>query len=198
MTADRSPIKFDANHQPSRTVGLIRIVSICLCLFAVGGLVFTLLFAPQYIKLDPASSAGITSDQQGQQPQKLDNLQTSNLSASPTLPFPTVTNTIEPTITPTNVKDGCIPWSSVNLEDVGKETCVQGTYLREEVRQDGVRILTFGENDGAFQVWSSSRPFSWYLKDYQFRCMLFRGIILTTGVRPIMILRSNSKVEVCE
>jgi hypothetical protein len=198
MTVVRSPKKFEAYPQRSRTAILIRFAAFFLCIFAVGGLVATLLVAPKYVRLDPASSAGITSDQKEQQSEKLINLQTSMFTASPSRPLPTVTNTIIPTVVPTAVKDGCISWTDVTLADVGKEICVQGTYLREETRQDGVRIMIFGDNAAAFQVWSSKRPFSWYLKRDTTSCMLFKGLILTTGVRPIMILRSNSKVEACQ
>jgi len=111
--------------------------------------------------------------------------------------IPTPTNTSIPSPTQTASIFGCTAWAQVSLADVGKDTCVQGEYLREFEREDGTQVMVFSEDPGKFQIWTGGKPFDWYLKGATTKCVLAHGWIMTSGVRPIIILGQGSRLEPC-
>jgi hypothetical protein len=92
---------------------------------------------------------------------------------------------------------GCMHWSSVTLEMVGQNVCVYGDYLGISQKQDQSYVLTFSDEPGTFQVWSYPRPFEPYLPKNGERCVVIRGWMKTSGVRPIMIIGTLGKMEPC-
>jgi hypothetical protein len=102
---------------------------------------------------------------------------------------------VSPTVTPG--PENCLHWSAVTLDMVGQEVCVYGDYLSTSQRDDGTYILTFSEEAGTFQAWSSPRPIDSYLPKDGGRCVLIRGWIRTSGVRPFVFLGSQGTLEAC-
>jgi hypothetical protein len=102
----------------------------------------------------------------------------------------------EPTLTPTRPE--CIGWQEVTLNDVDSTLCVQGEYQREYLRDDGTYVMVFSEEVGSFQIWAYGKPFSWYLQGVETQCVVARGKIYTSGVRPIMIFGRIGQMESCK
>jgi hypothetical protein len=92
---------------------------------------------------------------------------------------------------------GCLHWSSVTVDIVGQNVCVYGEYMSISQKQDQSYVLTFSDEPGTFQVWSYPRPFEPYLPENGDRCVVIRGWLKTSGVRPIIILGTLGKMEPC-
>ncbi len=116
----------------------------------------------------------------------------------PTL-APSPTFTVEAAATPTIriAAPGCIFWDEVEAQQVGKEVCVQGEYLRTFEREDGTIVMAFSEAPGSFQVWTTGKSFERSLEGIQGNCVMARGWLMTSGVRPMIILGKNHKLEAC-
>jgi hypothetical protein len=124
--------------------------------------------------------------------------QTSAPSPEPTLtPAPTSTVTATTTPVQSSAKNGWLDWSQVTMQKVGESLCVQGKPLRNYRRKDGTRVMVFSEDPGAFQVWANSKPFEWYLKDPAADCVQACGWVLTSGVRPIILLDQGGRLDPC-
>ena len=108
------------------------------------------------------------------------------------------TNTPQTLSTPSD----CTHWSKVTLEDVGKNMCVYGEYLRvdEDYRTgDTKSVLVFSDDPGTFQIWSSTKPLWAHMPDGEAsKCIMFTGYIEFTGVRPVIILQSLDRLLSCQ
>jgi hypothetical protein len=131
---------------------------------------------------------------------------TTHSSVTPTsLITPSIIPHISPTFIATSATetitapalDGCLHWSSVTLDTVGQNICVYGDYLSILQKEDQSYVLAFSEEPGTFQVWSFPRPFEPYLPKNGGRCVVIRGWLKTSGVRPIMIIGTLGKLEPC-
>jgi hypothetical protein len=91
----------------------------------------------------------------------------------------------------------CLLWSEVTIDLVGQEACVHGDYSSVFQKQDGTYVLSFSDEPGTFQVWSSPRPIQPYLPQDGSLCVVVRGWIKTSGVRPIVVIGSQGKLEGC-
>jgi hypothetical protein len=92
---------------------------------------------------------------------------------------------------------GCLQWATVTQEIVGQNVCVYGEYLSISQKQDNAYVMSFSDQPGTFQVWSYPKPFDPYLPKNGDRCVVIRGWMKTSGVRPIMILGAQGKLESC-
>jgi len=113
---------------------------------------------------------------------------------------PTQTSTSIPTPKETPLSTGleeCIPWSSVTMAMVGQNLCVNGDYFKISQKQDQTYVLSFSDETGTFQVWSYPKPFEPYLSKDGNRCVVIRGWIITSGVRPIVVIGPKGKLEPC-
>lgn len=135
------------------------------------------------------------------------------VSVSPTFtptitwtPIPVLTATSQPSPQPaeadntpgkTAISAGCTDWSQVSLKDLNKNMCIQGDYLQTYQRDDGAWVMTFSDEPGTFQVWSSAKSFDNYLKSSTSHCVRVQGWIMTSGVRPMIILSPACKLEPC-
>jgi len=115
----------------------------------------------------------------------------STVTTAPTAPSPTATPT-----QPAAIQD-CLEWSSVTLDHLGQQICVQGKYSKQFKRDDGTYVMTFSDEPGAFQLWSYPKPFDWYTQESDSACVVARGWVQTSGVRPIIILGSKGTMEAC-
>jgi len=132
---------------------------------------------------------------------------TTTLSSVTQIPLrtPSAIPRISPTSLPTHTAAaienpalvGCLHWSSVTLEIVGQNVCVYGDYLGISQKQDQTYVLRFSEETGSFQVWSYPKPFEPYLPKNGERCVVIRGWMKTSGIRPIMIVGTQGKLEPC-
>ena len=93
--------------------------------------------------------------------------------------------------------EDCVYWSSVTLDWVGKNTCVYGDYLNISQKQDKTYVLNFSGEPGTFQVWSYPKPFEPYLPKDGSHCVVIRGWIQTSGIRPIVVIGPKGKIEPC-
>ena len=110
-----------------------------------------------------------------------------------TVPVPT-----QPTATIENpALAGCLQWSTVTQEIVGQNVCVYGEYLSISQKQDNTYVMSFSDQPGTFQVWSFPKPFDPYLPKNGSLCVIIRGWMKTSGVRPIMILGAQGALEPC-
>ena len=91
----------------------------------------------------------------------------------------------------------CLHWSEVTIELVGENICIYGDYLDISQKQDQTYVLSFSDEPGKFQVWSYPKPFVPYLPQDGSRCVVVRGWIKTSGVRPIVIIGAQGKIEPC-
>jgi hypothetical protein len=112
-------------------------------------------------------------------------------SLTPTQPQPTPSATLAAAI------PECAEWSQVTLDQLDQKMCVFGEYVRQYQRDDGTYVMVFSEDPGTFQVWSYPKAFEWYLKGVDSTCVMARGWIQTSGVRPIIILGSKGTLEPC-
>lgn len=133
---------------------------------------------------------------------------TSTLLPSPT---PHVTQTqstpsMPPTATPmpaqstptaTSPLASCLRWDAVTLDRVGEYLCVYGDYLRTYVKEDGVYVLAFSDQPGSFQIWSFPKSFEAYLANISSTCVVVQGWLQTSGVRPIIILKTTDTLVAC-
>jgi len=104
---------------------------------------------------------------------------------------------VEASPTATPGPGNCLHWSAVTLEMVGKDVCAYGDYLSISQRDDGTYVLYFSEEAGTFQVWSSPRPIEPYLPKDGGRCVMVRGWVRTSGVRPFVFLGTEGMLEAC-
>ncbi len=121
---------------------------------------------------------------------------TPSLSPTPrptATPLPTV-ETPEPAVV--SVPD-CLHWSEVTDEHVGQKLCVYGEYESIFQKADQAYVMSFSEQAGAFQIWSWPKPMENYLPEGGGRCVVARGWIKTSGVRPILILMRIDTLEAC-
>jgi hypothetical protein len=137
-----------------------------------------------------------------------------SISSTPTrrssdTPTPPTTSSATPHVSPTSIPSqvaatgenpalaGCIPWSSVTMEIVGQNVCIFGDYQSISQKQDSTYVLNFSDEAGAFQVWSYPKPFEPYLPKDGKQCVVVRGWMKTSGIRPIMIIGAQGKLEPC-
>ena len=85
----------------------------------------------------------------------------------------------------------------VTVDHVSQKGCVYGEYERLYQKDDQTYVMTFGEGEGSFQLWSWPKPMERYLPEGGGRCVVARGWIKTSGVRPIIILRTADTLESC-
>jgi hypothetical protein len=107
---------------------------------------------------------------------------------------------IEPTeqeASPTTDITGCIPWSEVTLDDVDRELCVYGNFTRTFKKDENTWVMIFSEEPGAFQIWSYPKDIAAYLPEDGATCIMARGWIKTTGVRPFIELRIFDELLPC-
>jgi hypothetical protein len=124
-------------------------------------------------------------------------VQAAALPSATALPVLTATRN-PPSPTPTALPSACPDWSEVTLDDVGKELCVQGEYSQTSLRTDGTYVMVFSQDPGVFQVWSFPKSFEYYLKGSESTCVVVRGRVNTSGVRPIIILGAHGVMEACK
>jgi hypothetical protein len=142
----------------------------------------------------------------------LDSLVVATVYASPSatstatwtpIPILTATPQYTPVVTTGSIAmlstpaEGCTDWSQVSLKDLNKNMCVQGDYIQTYQRDDGTWVMVFSNEPGAFQVWSSRKPFDSYLKGSNSHCVRVKGWIMTSGVRPLIILSPSCKLGPC-
>lgn len=118
----------------------------------------------------------------------------SRKKATPT-PLPNLTTTGTITPQPTDTRSPVIPvgdcmlWSQVTLDHLDLKTCVTGDYIRYYQKGDGSWVLAFSDDPGTFQVWSAAkRPMELLVPRDGSTCVVASGWILTSGVRPIIIV----------
>ncbi len=133
---------------------------------------------------------------------------TSLVSSTVNTPTPsTSTSVITPTnnpetllteIAPTasNLTD-CNLWSDITVARVGEELCVYGEYQQIIERSDGTHVMTFSDETGSFNIWSNPKPMWWYLEEINGKCIMVEGQIITSGIRPIIMLGSQDTLEEC-
>jgi len=124
-------------------------------------------------------------------------VQAAALPSATVIPALTATRQL-PSPTATTLQPECLDWSAVTLEQLGQELCVQGEYLQTSLRSDGTYVMVFSQDPGAFQVWSYPKSFEWYLKGSQATCVVARGSLNTSGIRPIIILGAHGVMEACQ
>jgi hypothetical protein len=125
-------------------------------------------------------------------------------------PKPTSTKKVQPTAEATEpaeepeeiegaprVVSDCTHWSEVTSDMVGVQSCVYGEYLDIFQKQDDVYVMSFSEEPGTFQIWSWPKPVEMYIPDEGSRCVVVRNLMKTSGIRPIMILRTSSTLDSC-
>jgi len=111
-------------------------------------------------------------------------------------PSPAATQT--PASQPGQLPPDCIAWDQVTSEMVGSKVCVYGDYLGFSQKGDDTWVLTFSEEPGTFQVWSSpKRPIENFLPPEGETCVVATGWLKTSGVRPIIILGPQGELEGC-
>jgi len=103
---------------------------------------------------------------------------------------------VDETSLPPGLED-CILWSSVSMDLVGKNLCVYGDYSTIGQKQDQAYVLSFSDEPGTFQVWSYPKPIEPYLSKDGSRCVVIRGWIITSGVRPVIVIGPQGKLEPC-
>jgi hypothetical protein len=108
-------------------------------------------------------------------------------------PSPTEENTAPAAV---SVPD-CLLWSQVTAEHVGQKLCVYGEYETIFQKADQAYVMSFGEQAGAFQIWSGPKPMENHLPEGGGRCVVARGWIMTSGVRPILILKTADTLDAC-
>jgi len=96
-----------------------------------------------------------------------------------------------------DIRTGCVLWSEITLNQVGEDICVYGDYLEIIVRDDGTHVMIFSDEAGSFNVWSNPKPMWWYLEDIQGTCIIVQGEIISSGVRPVILLGSQDILEAC-
>jgi len=196
MADSSSQRKLTCTYQPSRSSVWVNLLAFGLFALALGGLAGILLLAPSFLngsstKADLALVDQIAiSSPTAALSAALESRPTATASPVPTDPPPPVTPSAP-------LQPGCLSWEQVTLQQVGQEVCVQGVYLREYRKEDGVSVMVFSEQAGSFQVWSSKRPFSYYLPTGQAQCVLARGWVMTSGVRPFIMLGKGGSLEAC-
>jgi len=92
----------------------------------------------------------------------------------------------------------CVLWSDVTLDDVDKNLCVFGEYIRTYKKDENTWVMVFGEQPGAFQIWSYPKDISEYLPDDGSTCVMTSGWIKTTGIRPFIELRIFDELLPCQ
>jgi hypothetical protein len=90
----------------------------------------------------------------------------------------------------------CLLWSDVTLDHVSQKLCIYGEYLRIFQKFDDTYVMAFSDEPGAFQIWSDPKPMQMYLPETD-PCIVVRGWVMTSGVRPIIIMRTSSVLEPC-
>jgi hypothetical protein len=121
-------------------------------------------------------------------------------SATPS-PKPEATATPQPTEVVQELAAAvtdCLHWSEVSSEMVGQELCVYGEFETIFQKEDQTYVMSFSEQEGAFQIWSWPKPMEDYLPEGDERCIMARNWLKTSGVRPIIILRRVDTLESCE
>lgn len=114
-------------------------------------------------------------------------------------PEPVITDTpIPPTLTPTLTQTdpyyGCVIWSDVSLDDVGKYLCVYGV-VKNTYTRDTAFFLTFSsKNEDFFLISYYDRPYS----ETQDQCIKAEGQIKQMGISPIILLGRSDEVLPCD
>lgn len=116
---------------------------------------------------------------------------------TPTVVHPPTATQPSPTATEPAAFPDCYEWQSVSLDLLGEQICVHGEYLRHFRRDDATYVMVFSEDPGTFQVWSYPKPFDWYMQGSDSTCIVARGWVQTSGVRPVIILGSKGSMEAC-
>jgi hypothetical protein len=108
-----------------------------------------------------------------------------------------ITQTQQATPTAEDIRTDCVLWSEVTLNQVGEIICVYGDYLEIIERDDGTHVMTFSIEAGSFNIWSNPKPMWWYLENIQGACIIVQGEIISSGVRPVILLGSQDTMEAC-
>jgi hypothetical protein len=111
---------------------------------------------------------------------------------------PEMTPTTTPEVTPTFSLAGCVPASSITLEDVGKELCVTAYVFKAEVFETYFSVRT-GE-DFYFvsyaKGWYEGYGTTWELK--KGACVYAVGKIERIGSFPLMQVGYKNPLKLCE
>jgi hypothetical protein len=92
----------------------------------------------------------------------------------------------------------CIPWDQLTPEMVGEKVCATGDYLDYTQKKDETWVLSFSEDPGTFQVWSSpKRPIERFLPPEGEKCVVATGWLKTSGVRLIIIIGAQGELGPC-
>lgn len=118
------------------------------------------------------------------------------LATATSIDLPTATQ-LPATATEPGAFPDCYEWQSVSLDLLGEQICVYGEYIRSFRRDDATYVMVFSEDPGTFQLWSYPKPFDWYMKGSDSTCIIARGWVQTSGVRPVIILGSKGTMEAC-
>ncbi len=197
MTDRPSQRKLSSTYQPTVSNVWMKLLAFGLIAFALFGLAGILLLAPSFINGSLIQADLAQDDRISVSSPTTAMIALIEIQPTTTSPLPK-TSDIPPPATPTmSVEPGCQGWEQVSLALVGQEICVQGTYLSEYRKDDGVYVMVFSEQAGAFQVWSSKRPFSYYLQTGVSKCVIVRGWVMTSGVRPFIMLGKGGRMETC-
>jgi len=196
MSAKSAPPKLTSSYQPARSNVGVKLLAFGLFAFGLLGMAGILLLGPSFL------NGNLTQADLAQVDQIRTTSPTAALTATaetrPTAsPSPVPTDTASPVTPAPPLQPGCLGWEQVSQSQLGQEICVQGTYLREYQKEDGVYVMVFSEQPGSFQVWSAKRPFSYYLPAPGPACVIVRGWLMTSGVRPLIMLGKGGTMEAC-
>ena len=110
---------------------------------------------------------------------------------------PTNTVLASPTVTSSSAPENCTLWSDITIENVGQEICIYGEYQEIYERDDGTHVMIFADEPGSFNIWSNPKPMWWYLNSIDGTCIMIKGEVMTSGVRPMILLGSRDILEPC-
>jgi hypothetical protein len=126
--------------------------------------------------------------------EKIATSTTSTTIIAPTETLETLATEIETAITN---PVGCYSWSEITIDRVGEELCVYGEYDQIVERTDGTHVMNFSSDPGSFNIWSYPKPLWWYLETIDGKCIMVEGQIITSGIRPIIMLGSQDTIMEC-
>ena len=110
---------------------------------------------------------------------------------------PTNTVLASSTVTSSSAPENCTLWSDITIENVGQEICIYGGYQEIYDRDDGTHVMIFADEPGSFNIWSNPKPMWWYLSSIDGTCIMIKGEVMTSGVRPMILLGSRDILEPC-
>jgi hypothetical protein len=160
-------------------------------------LLITLLIALNEVDIESINRLAQNLESITPKPEASSTPSITSTSTRTTKPSPTNSVIVSPTPASSPPPEDCFLWSEITADHVGQEMCIYGEYQEIHERDDGTHVMAFSDEPGTFNIWSNPKPMWWYLESIEGNCIMIKGEVMTSGVRPMILLGSRDILEPC-